>query len=126
MERIGQRLGSSHWRAGWFFVQHIGRDCMEGRVPRRECHSVGQSDQHGERCGSQGSWAQWPVGDMGQTVPYYFTNNKFTLSATVTIHEVPKEDSSPIPLMGARLNDKDNTVLFQLSYTSEGNWNFTL
>ncbi|EKG07953.1 trans-sialidase, putative [Trypanosoma cruzi] len=74
----------------------------------------------------KGAEAQWPVGDMGQTVPYYFTNNKFTLSATVTIHEVPEAGSSPIPLIGARLNDKDNTVLFQLSYTSEGNWNFTL
>ncbi|KAF8290805.1 putative trans-sialidase, Group VII [Trypanosoma cruzi] len=74
----------------------------------------------------KGAEAQWPVGDMGQTVPYYFTNNKFTLSATVTIHEVPKEGSSPIPLIGARLNDKDSTVLFQLSYTSEGNWNLTL
>ncbi|RNC52016.1 trans-sialidase, partial [Trypanosoma cruzi] len=74
----------------------------------------------------KGAEAQWPVGDMGQTVPYYFTNNKFTLSATVTIHEVPKEGSSPIPLIGARLNDKDSTVLFQLSYTSERNWNLTL
>ncbi|EKG00483.1 trans-sialidase, putative [Trypanosoma cruzi] len=72
----------------------------------------------------KGAEAQWPVGDMGQTVPYHFTNNKFTLSATVTIHKVPKAGS--IPLIGARLNDKDNTVLFQLSYTSEGNWNFTL
>ncbi|EAN90742.1 putative trans-sialidase, Group VII [Trypanosoma cruzi] len=72
----------------------------------------------------RGAEAQWPVGDMGQTVPYYFTNNKFTLSATVTIHEVPKEGSSP--LIGARLNDQDGTVLFQLSYTSEGNWNLTL
>ncbi|EAN96240.1 trans-sialidase, putative [Trypanosoma cruzi] len=72
----------------------------------------------------KGSEAKWPVGDMGQTVPYYFTNNKFTLSATVSIHEVPKEGS--IPLIGARLNDKDSTVLFQLSYTSERNWNFTL
>ncbi|KAF8295962.1 putative trans-sialidase, Group VII [Trypanosoma cruzi] len=74
----------------------------------------------------KGAEAQWPVGDMGQTVPYYFTNNEFTLSATVTIHEVPKEGSSPIPLIGARLNDKDSTVLFQLSYTSERNWNLTL
>ncbi|RNC42904.1 sialidase-like protein, partial [Trypanosoma cruzi] len=72
----------------------------------------------------KGAGAKWPVGDMGQTVPYYFTNNKFTLSATVTIHEVPEAGS--IPLIGARLNDKDNTVLFQLSYTSERNWNLTL
>ncbi|KAF8284097.1 putative trans-sialidase, Group VII [Trypanosoma cruzi] len=72
----------------------------------------------------KGAEAQWPVGDMGQTVPYYFTNNKFTLSATVTIHEVPEAGS--IPLIGARLNDTASTVLFQLSYTSERTWNLTL
>ncbi|EAN85597.1 putative trans-sialidase, Group VII [Trypanosoma cruzi] len=74
----------------------------------------------------KGSEAKWPVGDMGQTVPYYFTNNKFTLSATVVIHEVPEAGSSPVPLIGARLNDTASTVLFQLSYTSERNWNLTL
>ncbi|RNC35312.1 trans-sialidase [Trypanosoma cruzi] len=74
----------------------------------------------------KGAGAQWPVGDMGQTAPYYFTNNRFTLLATVSIHEVPKAGSIPIPLIGARLNDKDGTVLFWLSYTSERNWNFTL
>ncbi|RNC41651.1 sialidase-like protein [Trypanosoma cruzi] len=64
--------------------------------------------------------AVWPVGDMGQTVPYYFANNKFTLVATVSIHEVPKEDSRP--LMGVRMNDTDSTVLFGLSYTHEKKW----
>ncbi|KAF8279265.1 putative trans-sialidase, Group VIII [Trypanosoma cruzi] len=69
-----------------------------------------------------GSWAEWPVGDMGQTVPYYFANNKFTLVATVSIHEVPKEDSSPIPLIGVRMNDTSSTVLFGLSYTHDRKW----
>ncbi|EAN85468.1 trans-sialidase, putative [Trypanosoma cruzi] len=69
-----------------------------------------------------GAGAEWPVGDMGQTVPYYFANNKFTLVATVSIHEVPKEDSSPIPLMGVRMNDTKSTVLFGLSYTHEKKW----
>ncbi|PWU90531.1 putative trans-sialidase, Group VIII [Trypanosoma cruzi] len=69
-----------------------------------------------------GAGAVWPVGDMGQTVPYYFANNKFTLVATVSIHEVPKEDSSPAPLMGVRMNDTDSTVLFGLSYTHEKKW----
>ncbi|KAF8304498.1 putative trans-sialidase, Group VIII [Trypanosoma cruzi] len=67
-----------------------------------------------------GAWAEWPVGDMGQTVPYYFANTEFTLVATVSIHEVPKEDS--IPLMGVRMNDTDSTVLFGLSYTHEKKW----
>ncbi|PWV05326.1 putative trans-sialidase, Group VIII [Trypanosoma cruzi] len=68
----------------------------------------------------KGSWAEWPVGDMGQTVPYYFANNKFTLVATVSIHEVPKEDS--IPLIGVRMNDTSSTVLFGLSYTHDKKW----
>ncbi|RNF05586.1 sialidase-like protein [Trypanosoma cruzi] len=69
-----------------------------------------------------GAGAVWPVGDMGQTVPYYFANNEFTLVATVSIHEVPKEDSSPVPLIGVRMNDTDSTVLFGLSYTHEKKW----
>ncbi|EAN95786.1 putative trans-sialidase, Group VIII [Trypanosoma cruzi] len=73
-----------------------------------------------------GAGAVWPVGDMGQNVPYYFANNKFTLVATVSIHEVPKESSSPIPLMGVRMNDTSSTVLFGLSYTHEKKWRFTL
>ncbi|KAF8304584.1 putative trans-sialidase, Group VIII [Trypanosoma cruzi] len=69
-----------------------------------------------------GAGAVWPVGDMGQTVPYYFANTEFTLVATVSIHEVPKESSSPIPLIGVRMNDTDSTVLFGLSYTHEKKW----
>ncbi|RNE95477.1 putative trans-sialidase, partial [Trypanosoma cruzi] len=67
-----------------------------------------------------GAGAVWPVGDMGQTVPYYFANTEFTLVATVSIHEVPKEDS--IPLMGVRMNDTSSTVLFGLSYTHDKKW----
>ncbi|ESS60546.1 putative complement regulatory protein [Trypanosoma cruzi Dm28c] len=67
-----------------------------------------------------GAGAEWPVGDMGQTVPYYFANNEFTLVATVSIHEVP--ESGSIPLMGVRMNDTKGTVLFGLSYTHEKKW----
>ncbi|ESS62655.1 complement regulatory protein [Trypanosoma cruzi Dm28c] len=67
-----------------------------------------------------GAGAVWPVGDMGQTVPYYVANNKFTLVATVSIHEVPQSGS--IPLMGVRMNDTKGTVLFGLSYTHEKEW----
>ncbi|RNF06797.1 trans-sialidase, partial [Trypanosoma cruzi] len=69
-----------------------------------------------------GAGAVWPVGDMGQTVPYYFANTEFTLVATVSIHEVPKESSSSIPLIGVRMNDTDSTVLFGLSYTHDKKW----
>ncbi|RNC45861.1 sialidase-like protein [Trypanosoma cruzi] len=68
-----------------------------------------------------GAWAEWPVGDMGQTVPYYFANTEFTLVATVSIHEVPQSGSS-IPLVGVRMNDTDSTVLFGLSYTHDKKW----
>ncbi|EAN83882.1 trans-sialidase, putative, partial [Trypanosoma cruzi] len=72
-----------------------------------------------------GAWAVWPVGDMGQTVPYYFANNKFTLVATMSIHEVPQA-GSPIPLMGVIMNDTKSTALFGLSYTHDKKWRFTL
>ncbi|ESS60899.1 trans-sialidase [Trypanosoma cruzi Dm28c] len=69
-----------------------------------------------------GAGAVWPVGDMGQTVPYYFANNKFTLVATVSIHEVPQSGSSPVPLIGVKMNDTKGTVLFGLSYTHDKKW----
>ncbi|EKF98284.1 trans-sialidase, putative, partial [Trypanosoma cruzi] len=59
---------------------------------------------------------------MGQTVPYYFANNEFTLVATVSIHEVPESGSSPAPLIGVRMNDTKGTVLFGLSYTHDKKW----
>ncbi|EKF29519.1 trans-sialidase, putative [Trypanosoma cruzi marinkellei] len=69
----------------------------------------------------QRSWAEWPVGKLGQNVPYYFANNKFTLVATVSIDEVPKDDT-PVPLLGMKMNDDGNTVLFGLSYTHDKKW----
>ncbi|KAF5217906.1 hypothetical protein ECC02_009196 [Trypanosoma cruzi] len=96
---------------------------------RDEYLSVNATVTNGERRVPNGltfkgsrAGAVWPVGDMGQTVPYYFANNKFTLVATVSIHEVPQEDSSPIPLIGVRMNDTSSTVLFGLSYTHEKMW----
>ncbi|PWU97917.1 putative trans-sialidase, Group VII [Trypanosoma cruzi] len=71
-----------------------------------------------------GAGAEWPVGKMGQNVPYYFANYKFTLVATVSIHKEPKGSSS-IPLMGVRMNDAQGTLLFGLSYTHEKKWKVT-
>ncbi|PWU85739.1 putative trans-sialidase [Trypanosoma cruzi] len=71
-----------------------------------------------------GAGAEWPVGKMGQNVPYYFANYKFTLVATVSIHKEPKGNSS-IPLMGVRMNDAQGTLLFGLSYTHEKKWKVT-
>ncbi|EAN86949.1 putative trans-sialidase, Group V [Trypanosoma cruzi] len=69
----------------------------------------------------QGVWAEWPVGKQGENQLYYFANHNFTLVATVSIHGVPKGDT-PIPLMGATMNDNKNPVLLGLSYDKEGKW----
>ncbi|EAN98166.1 putative trans-sialidase, Group V [Trypanosoma cruzi] len=69
----------------------------------------------------QGAWAEWPVGKQGQNQLYHFANHNFTLVATVSIHGEPEGDT-PIPLMGATMNDGKNTVLLGLSYDKEGKW----
>ncbi|EAN94054.1 putative trans-sialidase, Group V [Trypanosoma cruzi] len=70
----------------------------------------------------RGAWAEWPVGRQGDNQLYHFANHNFTLVATVSIHDVPKEGS--IPLMGATMNDSDNTVILGLSYNNnnENKW----
>ncbi|KAF8307384.1 putative trans-sialidase, Group V [Trypanosoma cruzi] len=71
----------------------------------------------------QGAWAEWPVGKQGENQLYHFANYNFTLVATVSIHSVPKGDTS-IPLMGAKMDGGDNgkTVLLGLSYNGRGKW----
>ncbi|EKF29360.1 trans-sialidase, putative [Trypanosoma cruzi marinkellei] len=68
-----------------------------------------------------GAWAEWPVGQQGQNQLYHFANSNFTLVATVSIHEVPKEEG-PIPLMGVRMNDAETPVLLGLSYNKGKKW----
>ncbi|PWV16044.1 putative trans-sialidase, Group VIII [Trypanosoma cruzi] len=105
------------------FSENTWRDeylCVNATVKNGERRVPNGWTFKGSRAG-----AVWPVGDMGQTVPYYFANNKFTLVATVSIHEVP-QSGSPISLMGVRMNDTSSTVLFGLSYTHERKWEFTL
>ncbi|KAF8289648.1 putative trans-sialidase, Group VI [Trypanosoma cruzi] len=69
-----------------------------------------------------GAWAEWPVGSQGESQLYHFANYNFTLVATVSIHKVPKEEGSPIPLMGVKMNDDRKTVLLGLSYNGGGKW----
>ncbi|PBJ69267.1 trans-sialidase [Trypanosoma cruzi cruzi] len=69
----------------------------------------------------RGAWAEWPVGKQGENQLYHFANYNFTLVATVSIHEVPKEGS--IPLIGVKINDGgNNPVLLGLSYDNEKKW----
>ncbi|PBJ78668.1 trans-sialidase [Trypanosoma cruzi cruzi] len=69
-----------------------------------------------------GAWAEWPVGSQGENQLYHFANYDFTLVATVSIHNVPKEEGSPIPLMGVKVDDDGNPVLLGLSYDKEKKW----
>ncbi|RNC38199.1 host cell signaling surface protein, partial [Trypanosoma cruzi] len=68
-----------------------------------------------------GAWAEWPVGRQGENQLYHFANHNFTLVATLSVHGEPKGDT-PIPLMGATMNDNKKTVLLGLSYDKEGKW----
>ncbi|RNE95780.1 putative trans-sialidase, partial [Trypanosoma cruzi] len=114
-ELVGFLSGNStgtEWRDEYLGVNAIVHGPAEKRI----------GVPNGVRFKGPGAGAEWPVGDMGQTVPYYFANNEFTLLATVSIHEVPQAGSSPAPLMGVRMNDTDSTVLFGLSYTHEKKW----
>ncbi|PBJ76131.1 trans-sialidase [Trypanosoma cruzi cruzi] len=67
----------------------------------------------------RGTWAEWPVGCQGENQLYHFANYNFTLVATVSIDGEPKEGDAPIPLMGAKINDGDKTVLLGLSYNNK-------
>ncbi|KAF5217198.1 hypothetical protein ECC02_009968 [Trypanosoma cruzi] len=69
----------------------------------------------------RGAWVEWPVGGQGENQLYHFANYNFTLVATVSVHGEPKGDT-PIPLMGATMNDNKNPVLLGLSYDKEGKW----
>ncbi|ESS63078.1 trans-sialidase [Trypanosoma cruzi Dm28c] len=70
----------------------------------------------------RGAGAQWPVGEQGENQLYHFANYNFTLVATVSIHKVPEGDT-PIPLMGAKINDgNNNPVLLGLSYNKKKKW----
>ncbi|ESS61296.1 trans-sialidase [Trypanosoma cruzi Dm28c] len=68
-----------------------------------------------------GAWAEWPVGAQGENQLYHFANYNFTLVATVSIDKVP-EGITHIPLMGVKMNDDKNSILFGLSYDKEGKW----
>ncbi|PBJ76744.1 trans-sialidase [Trypanosoma cruzi cruzi] len=71
-----------------------------------------------------GAWAEWPVGEQGENQLYHFANYNFTLVATVSIDGAPKEEGSPIPLLGVKVSDDNNPVLMGLSYENGGKWKF--
>ncbi|RNC43334.1 amastigote surface protein 4, partial [Trypanosoma cruzi] len=79
--------------------------------------ATGPSD--GAKFTGRGAGAEWPVGRQGENQLYHFANYKFTLVATVSIHNVPE---GTIPLMGVRAGSKGEKKLIELSYDSEKKW----
>ncbi|RNE97492.1 group II trans-sialidase superfamily [Trypanosoma rangeli] len=65
------------------------------------------------------SYAMWPVNMRKYHNMYSVVNYEFTLVATVKIHQVPKES---VPLLGAGLEDNENTKFVGLSYTLADEW----
>ncbi|RNE96634.1 group II trans-sialidase superfamily, partial [Trypanosoma rangeli] len=65
------------------------------------------------------SYAMWPVNMWTHHYVDSFVDYEFTLVATVTIDEVPNESA---PLLGAGLEDNENTKFVGLSYTPEKRW----
>ncbi|EKG08752.1 trans-sialidase, putative, partial [Trypanosoma cruzi] len=71
----------------------------------------------------RGTWAEWPVGAQGENQLYHFANYNFTLVATVSIDDEPKEGDNSIPVVGAKMSGDDgNPVLLGLSYENGGKW----
>ncbi|RNE95022.1 group II trans-sialidase superfamily, partial [Trypanosoma rangeli] len=65
------------------------------------------------------SYAMWPVNMWKHQYVHSFMDYEFTLVATVTIDEVPNES---VPLLGAGLEDNENTKFVGLLYTTEKRW----
>ncbi|RNC43893.1 amastigote surface protein 4 [Trypanosoma cruzi] len=74
---------------------------------------------NGVKFTGRGAGAEWPVGRQEENQLYHFANHNFTLLATVSIHGVPRGDT-PIPLMGAKMDDNEKNVLLGMSYDKEG------
>ncbi|ESS55251.1 trans-sialidase [Trypanosoma cruzi Dm28c] len=101
------------WKDEYLGVNATVKKAEEG-VPA----GVAESSD-GVKFTGRGAWAEWPVGEQGENQLYHFANYNFTLVATVSIDGEPKEGDAPIPLMGAKINDGDKTVLLGLSYNNE-------
>ncbi|RNC39307.1 trans-sialidase, partial [Trypanosoma cruzi] len=88
-----------------------------------EAASAVTSTKNGVKFTGRGAGAEWPVGKQGENQLYHFANYNFTLVATVSIDNVPKEGDTPIPLVGVRAGSNgEKTKLMELSYNSEKKW----
>ncbi|KAF5215707.1 hypothetical protein ECC02_011573 [Trypanosoma cruzi] len=66
-----------------------------------------------------GSMATWPVNSREDNRQYSFVNHRFTLVATVTVHEVAKGSTS---LLDAGLDASVSTNFIGLSYSMNKTW----
>ncbi|RNC39494.1 trans-sialidase [Trypanosoma cruzi] len=66
-----------------------------------------------------GSMATWLVNNREDNNQYGFVNRRFTLVATVIVHEVPKGST---PLLGASLGAPVSTNFIGLSYSMNKTW----
>ncbi|EKG00498.1 trans-sialidase, putative [Trypanosoma cruzi] len=66
-----------------------------------------------------GSGATWPVNSREDNRQYGFVDHRFTLVATVTIHQVPKGST---PLLGVGLGDGHGAKIIGLSYSMNKTW----
>ncbi|KAF8301054.1 putative trans-sialidase, Group V [Trypanosoma cruzi] len=107
------------WRDEYLGVNATVKEGAEEGVSAEKAETAGASD--GVKF--TGAWAEWPVGAQGENQLYHFANYNFTLVATVSIDGEPKEGDTPIPVMGAKMNEGDDkTVLLGLSYNKEKRW----
>ncbi|KAF8278453.1 putative trans-sialidase, Group VI [Trypanosoma cruzi] len=75
--------------------------------------------ESGVKFTGRGAGAQWPVGKQGENQLYHFANYKFTLVATVSIHNVSEGN---VPVVGVRVGSKEEKKLIELSYDSGRKW----
>ncbi|RNF08593.1 trans-sialidase [Trypanosoma cruzi] len=75
--------------------------------------------KNGFKFAGPGSMATWPVNSREDSRQYSFVNHRFTLVATVTIHQVAKGST---PLLGAGLGDGHGAKIIGLSYGMNKTW----
>ncbi|RNC53465.1 surface protein-2 [Trypanosoma cruzi] len=75
--------------------------------------------KNGFKFTAPGSMATWPVNSREDNRQYSFVNHRFTIVATVTIHQVPKGST---PLLGAGLGDGAGKNIVGLSYSMDKTW----
>ncbi|RNC40818.1 trans-sialidase-like protein [Trypanosoma cruzi] len=73
----------------------------------------------GSKFTGPGSGAIWPVNSREDNNQHRFVNHRFTLVATVTIHQVAKGST---PLLGAGLDAPVSTNFIGLSYSMNKTW----